>query len=163
VVCDDGGVAGHGTRVWVAGEDELDEVAQLISEFRDHWGNAEPPLETIRRRAKDVFAEGGEYLLGAGGEGDAPAGFVQLRYRASVWSAGDCWLEDLFVRESARRSGLGRALVETSIERARARGCERIELDTNEDNDAALALYDAAGFSVRSKARSRSLFLGRRL
>ncbi len=92
-------------------------------------------------------------------------GVAQIRFRWSVWaSAEDCWLEDLFVRDDARRTGLGRALVEACCDRARERGCKRIELDTNEDNAAALALYQACGFSVDPKgAGSRSLFLGRRL
>jgi ribosomal protein S18 acetylase RimI-like enzyme len=81
-----------------------------------------------------------------------------------VWTAApDCWLEDLFVAEPARRSGLGAALVEAAIERARERGCRRVELDTNEDNAAALALYHRFGFSERSKGEDRSLFLGVKL
>ncbi len=150
-------------RVWVAGVDELDAAAQLISEFRDHWGKPEPSLEAIREKLGHIDAgPDGEYLLGAFGETEA-AGVVQLRFRESVWSAGDCWLEDLFVRQSARGAGLGRALVEASLERARARGCGRIELDTNEDNEAAIALYRATGFSLEPKGPGRTLFLGRKL
>ena len=153
-----------GKRVWVAGEDELDVVAQLILGFRDHLGGTTPPLETIRDGVQRIHDGGdGEYMLAAV-DGDEPAGVVQLRYRWSVWTgAPDCWLEDLFVRESARRSGMGRALVEASFERARERGCKRIELDTNEKNEAAIALYEACGFSQRPKGEDRSLFLGRKL
>ncbi len=104
----------------------------------------------------------GEYLLAAV-DGD-PAGVSQLRFRWSVWtSAEDCWLEDLYVRESARRAGVGRALVEASLERARSRGCKRIELDVNEGNEAALALYESCGFSLQPKPPGRTLFVSRRL
>ena len=73
----------------------------------------------------------------------------QLRYRFGVWlGTPDCWLEDLFVRESARGRGMGRALAEAAIARARERGCRRIELDVNDANPAALALYEALGFSA---------------
>jgi GNAT superfamily N-acetyltransferase len=104
----------------------------------------------------------GEYLLGAVDGGPA-AGVCQVRFRWSVWkSAEDCWLEDLFVREEARRTGLGRALVEAAVARARERGCKRIELDVNEGNAAALALYEACGFQLEWKAPgARSLFIGR--
>jgi ribosomal protein S18 acetylase RimI-like enzyme len=67
------------------------------------------------------------------------------------------------VRESARRSGLGRALVDAAIERARERGCRRIELDVNEDNVAARALYEARGFLTEPKPPGRTLFIGRPL
>ncbi len=150
-------------RVWRASEAELDVVARLLAEFREHLDHSEPTVETLRERAGRIHAgPDGEYLLGAVGDGEAE-GVVQLRFRTSVWSTGDCWLEDLFVSESARGAGLGRALVEASFERARERGCGRIELDTNEGNDAALALYDATGFSVESKPPGRSFFLGRKL
>ena len=72
-----------------------------------------------------------EFLLA----GDA--GVAQLRYRLSAWTGvEDCWLEDLFVRDSARGTGLGRALVRRRCSRARARGCRRIELDVQETNAA---------------------------
>jgi ribosomal protein S18 acetylase RimI-like enzyme len=67
------------------------------------------------------------------------------------------------VRREARRSGLGRALVTAALERARQRGCRRVELDTNEDNGSAIGLYESLGFSATSKGPSRSLFLGLRL
>ena len=77
--------------------------------------------------------------------------------------AEDCWLEDLFVREEARRFGLGRALVDAAVERARERGCKRIELDVNEDNTAARALYEACGFLTEPKPPGKTLFIGRPL
>ncbi len=47
--------------------------------------------------------------------------------------------------------------------RARERGCRRIELDVNEDNAAALALYEGCGFTLEPKPPGRTLFIGRAL
>ena len=89
---------------------------------------------------------------------------IQLRYRYSVWTASDdCWLEDLWVREDARRVGLGAALVEEAIRRAAERGCRRIELDVSEANEHALALYEKLGFSSGKLPGGRDLFLQKRL
>jgi ribosomal protein S18 acetylase RimI-like enzyme len=55
----------------------------------------------------------------------------------------------LAVRGSARRSGVGRALVSTAIEAARARGHERLLLWTQPSMLAARALYVALGFRAR--------------
>src|SRR3954452_18480549 len=106
-----------------------------------------------------------DFLLASPHDDAPPAAVCQLRYRLSVWTAApDCWLEDLFVEEHARRAGLGAALVEAAMTRARERGCRRIELDTNEENAAALALYHRFGFSERAKAAGgRDLFLGAKL
>ena len=103
-----------------------------------------------------------DFLLASAGDDGEVVGVCQLRYRLSIWtSAPDCWLEDLFVEEHARGTGCGAALVEAALARARERGCRRVELDTNEDNAAALALYRRFGFSERSKGGpGRDLFLG---
>ena len=158
-----GGMADGSTRVWVASAEELGAAAGLLAEFRSYLGAAEPSGDSMRASVERIHAAGdGEYLLAArGGEAE---GVCQLRYRWSVWTdAVDCWLEDLFVRDEARGAGLGRALVDAAFERARARGCRRIELDTNADNAAALRLYEASGFSREPKGPSPSLLLGRRL
>lgn len=152
-------------RVWIATAAELDTVAGLIGEFRDWWGKSDPPTTEIHESVERIHRSGdGEYLLGDAIDGNGPAGVCQIRFRWSVWTtAEDCWLEDLYVRESARRGGLGRALVEASADRARERGCKRIELDVNEDNESAQALYQACGFSLEPKPPGRTLFMGRRL
>jgi ribosomal protein S18 acetylase RimI-like enzyme len=64
------------------------------------------------------------------------------------------------VAPPARGAGLGRALVQAAVERARTRGCRRIELDVNETNDAALALYGAFGFSTTANGYgARDLYM----
>jgi GNAT superfamily N-acetyltransferase len=150
-------------RVWRADAAEAEKVARLIAEFGAWFGNQAPTEDEIRASVERIMVTGdGEFLLGAV-DGEA-VGVCQVRFRWSVWkSAEDCWLEDLFVREEARRSGLGRALVEAALERARERGCKRIELDVNEDNAAARALYEACGFESEPKPPGRTLFIGRPL
>jgi ribosomal protein S18 acetylase RimI-like enzyme len=103
-----------------------------------------------------------EFLLGAAG-GESPVGVVQLRYRHSVWtSTDDAWLEDLFVQESARGTGLGRALTEFAFVRAAERGCARIQLDVSAGNAPAKALYESMGFSGWSESlRAETLFMTR--
>ena len=152
-------------RVWRADASEAATVAGLIAEFGEWWGQNVLPADEIRASVERIMAgDDGEYLLGAVDDGAEPAGVCQIRFRWSVWkSAEDCWLEDLYVQEDARRSGLGRALVEAALERARERGCKRIELDVNEDNAPALALYEACGFLTEPKPPGRTLFVGRPL
>lgn len=151
-------------RVWIAtGEQDLDAAAALLGEFRDWFGKAEPTNVQVRAGVERIHAGGeGDYLLAA--REDEPEGVCQLRFRWSVWtSSHDAWLEDLFVREAARGSGLGRLLLEAAVAHARARGCARIELDVDEGNEPALELYRANGFAGDVKAEIRSLLLGRPL
>jgi GNAT superfamily N-acetyltransferase len=131
-------------RVRLAQPHDSDDVARLMVAFRDHLGDGEPTDAEMRAGVERLLGDPDtEFLLAAPDADGAPAaGVAQLRFRYGVWRAGgDCLLEDLFVDEAARGAGLGRALVEATLDRARARGCRRVELDTNERNDAALALY----------------------
>jgi GNAT superfamily N-acetyltransferase len=134
-------------RIWRATPDEAGEVARLLAAFRDWEGRDWPDDASFRASVERIITrEDSEYLLGAAGDG-APAGVVQLRFRWTVWwEAEDCWIEDVFVEQSARGSGLGRALVEAAIARAEERGCRRVDLDTGADNTTAQRLYASLGF-----------------
>ena len=139
--------------VRVAGTEDAGVVARLLSEFNDHNGRDWPPEEAIRAGVERLMPrDDTEYLLG----GDPPMGVVQLRYRwGGCLDGEECNVEDVFVSAEARGSGLGRALVSAAIDRARERGCRRMELDTGDDNAAAQGLYRSLGF------RDNGLFMRR--
>jgi GNAT superfamily N-acetyltransferase len=152
-------------RVWLADSSDSATVAALMCEFRDWFGYEEPSDAAMREGVERLLADDDAEFLLAASDGRAAEGVCQLRYRYGVWlAAEDCWLEDLFVREAARGRGLGRALVAEAIERARARGCRRMELDVNEANRSALRLYDAFGFSAKAaQFGARNLLMRRRI
>jgi ribosomal protein S18 acetylase RimI-like enzyme len=56
----------------------------------------------------------------------------------------------LGVDESARRAGVGRALMEACLEEARRAGKARVTLETTETMEAAQRLYEAMGFERRA-------------
>ena len=135
----------------IAPPTEAGEVARLLAAFRSFYGADEPSdeemLAVVRRL---IGTPDTEYLLA----GDPAAGVAQVRYRPSVWTGtDDCWVEDVFVEEAARGQGLGRRLIEGCVARARSRGCSRVQLDANERNEGAIALYRSLGFESGSPAR----------
>ena len=70
-------------------------------------------------------------------------GFAIHMHHPSTWVATeDCYLEDLFVTDTARGHGLGRALLDDLIALARDKGWSRLYWHTNEGNTRARALYD---------------------
>jgi ribosomal protein S18 acetylase RimI-like enzyme len=151
--------------VWRAVSEEAARVAALLLEFRDWHGRSHPPDESFASGVARLMSDPGtEYLLAAPGRGEEAQAVCQLRFRYGLWHAAEeCLLEDLFVRAQARRSGLGDALVEAALERARERGCARVELDVNERNPPALGLYERHGFAAWSESLGGRDLLMRRL
>lgn len=71
------------------------------------------------------------------------AGFALHHDHDSTWVMGrDCYLEDLYVADHARRRGVGRALIEDLVALARSRGWHRLYWHTDQGNAGARALYD---------------------
>jgi ribosomal protein S18 acetylase RimI-like enzyme len=58
-------------------------------------------------------------------------------------------IEDVVVDESARRKGIGEALVRGAIELARESGAEGVSLTSNPKREAANQLYQSMGFQLR--------------
>lgn len=146
----------------LATQEDAADVARLMNGFRDWQGRTEPDDATIAATVRRLLDDPNtEFLLA----GEPVTGVCQLRYRLSVWTGtDDCCLEDLFVEADGRGSGRGRELVDAALQRARERGCTRIDLDANEANAPALALYRSVGFdSWSAAAGGNDLFMRLRL
>ena len=150
---------------WLARPHEADDVARLLIAFRDWYGRSDPPDEAFHAGVRRLIGrDDTDYLLAAAEGASEPGGVCQLRYRYGLWMAAeDCWLEDLFVRDADRRRGLGEMLVAAAIERARERGCGRVELDVSQSNTAAWALYERMGFSPGYKPPAPNVLMGLKL
>lgn len=140
-----------GPRILVASSKHLDLLAGLAAGFRDHLGGSTPSTADLATSIRSLIAGGDAEFLIAVAEEDVGAGFLQVRYRYSMWlSALEAHLEDLFVVPNHRRSRLGTRLVQRALERAEQRGCASVAVDTNERNLPATSLYRRLGFSNSS-------------
>jgi len=74
------------------------------------------------------------------------AGCCALRPLDNVDYANACEMKRLFVRKAFRGFGLGRQLVEATLDSARAMGYSCVLLDTLDDMEAARTLYEDMGF-----------------
>ncbi len=70
-------------------------------------------------------------------------GFAHCVVHENTWETQPvCYLEDLYVQPSARRHGVGKALLEWLRNSMRAEGWARLYWVTRRDNATARALYD---------------------
>lgn len=89
-------------------------------------------------RAEDIFG------LGAYVD-DQLVGIAHYMFHTSAWSADACYLQDLFVDETVRGQGVGRALIEAVANAARDRSATRYYWLTQDTNRTARLLYDNIG------------------
>lgn len=66
-------------------------------------------------------------------------------------------LEDMFVSSAGRGTGIGSKLLERALEFARDKGCQRMTLLTDHDNNAAHRFYQKHGFELSTMVAFRKL------
>ncbi|MDE1958341.1 MAG: GNAT family N-acetyltransferase [Xanthomonadaceae bacterium] len=124
---------------------DLDAVAPLFDAYRQFYGQ---PADPARARAfiGERLRRGDAVILLALRDGTA-AGFAQLYPLFSSVRTGRIWqLNDLYVAPSARRHGVGRALLAAARDHAAASGALGLQLETQRSNTAAQRLYAAHGW-----------------
>lgn len=131
--------------VRIAAAGELPDAGRLLDAFNREYDEPTPgPAWIAARLAQLTVADGTVVLLA----GDGPEGVAVLRLRPGLWSeAREAYLAELYVVPDRRGEGFGRALLEAAMDAARARGADRIDLGTSEDDVAARGLYERLGFT----------------
>jgi ribosomal protein S18 acetylase RimI-like enzyme len=129
-----------------ASADDAAQLAELFHElFVHYWGDAAPgPTEMARHVSRDVLPSGCEIAIAErGGRAVGLATFAVLYPGPGL--GGQVTMKDLFVRDEARGTGAGRALLQHLARVAIERGCLRLDWTAETDNPAALAYYDRLG------------------
>ena len=135
------------SRIRLASAADAPAFGRLLHAFGAEFDEPTPDADVIAERAAPLIASGEVTVLFAG---DGPDGFAELRFRPSLYTGAlDAYLEELYVVPALRGHGLGRGLLEAALELARERGAAHIDLATSEDDVAARALYESAGFTNR--------------
>ena len=105
-----------------------------------YFGLESKDLQAFDDPRLKIIAKGGEIFLAT--LGHEIVGCVALL----KMNEGEYELAKMATDENYQRRGIGRALINAAIEWARQRDAKRIYLETNHTLDAALALYESAGF-----------------
>jgi ribosomal protein S18 acetylase RimI-like enzyme len=134
-------------RITSAAAGDAKELGRLFDAYRVFYERA-PDMAGAEAFVARQIAEGvTRFFVARESEGGPIAGFVHLTPGIATLAMRPMWyLEDLFVDPSARRQGIGQALMLHAEQFARAAGAERLTLSTAVDNHTAQALYRKSGY-----------------
>ena len=128
----------------------LDQIAAVAALARETWTQHYVPIigaaqveymlakfQSAEAIARQIAAEGYEYYLAPG------AGYLALVPDPAKKSL---LLSKIYVKASARGTGLGRALAEFAERRCCELGCNELWLTVNRNNAGSIAFYERLGF-----------------
>jgi ribosomal protein S18 acetylase RimI-like enzyme len=114
----------------------------------DTLARAEREIATILRWERDAFGTVEHLLLAARTPAGATVGWLWLKLPPPGRWAGSGFLCQMTVACNRRRRGYGRAMLVALERDLAARGMTELRLNVWEENDAAKALYAAAGYTL---------------
>lgn len=130
---------------------DLDELAALFAGYLTFY-EVDKPQAAVRDFLAARLRRGDSTLLLARDDQGVACGFVQLYPFYSSLALESAWLlSDLYVSETARRQGIGEALMNAARAHAEASGACGLQLETAKSNLPGQALYERLGY-VRDEA-----------
>ena len=138
---------------------DVDAAAPLFAAYREFYG--EPHDLEASTAFLTERLERDESVLLLARDGDRCVGLVQVYPAFSSTVLAPIWiLNDLYVDDSARGSGVVDQLLTTTAELAKEAGCVAIELATQHSNTRAQAVYARHGYVLDEEFRHYEKPLG---
>lgn len=134
----------------------VDDAALLRSMIRE-LAEFEHELQWVTIREEDLvrdgFGDNPRFRALIAEWGDEPAGYAVFFPYFSTWVGRGLFLEDLFVRASFRRRGVGTALLASVARIAVVEKCYGIHWEVVNWNEKAIEMYKALGAEFRDRWR----------
>jgi GNAT superfamily N-acetyltransferase len=137
----------------VATAADVEQILALIRELAEYEREPQAVTATAADLLRDGFGDHPSFhvLLACVGEGESEqvVGFAFYFFAYSTWRAQPTlYLEDLFVRPSHRRHGLGVALMRRLAAEAVKTGCGRFQWQVLDWNEPAVRFYESLGAKI---------------
>jgi GNAT superfamily N-acetyltransferase len=137
----------NGVSIAPASEVDIPELIELLAVLFAIEQDFSPDTDKQRRGLAALLASSNGHIAIARDATSRAVGMATVQLVISTAEgAPSAWVEDVVVREDLRGQGLGRALLESVLEWARAQGAVRAQLLADLDNAPALAFYERVGW-----------------
>ncbi|XP_063710000.1 thialysine N-epsilon-acetyltransferase-like [Culicoides brevitarsis] len=127
-------------------KDDLQHVFSMIQELIAYQ-NATPTSLTLDDLIRDGGFTGAHPLyFSFFAECDGkPVGYTIAFYAYSTWEGRSLLLEDIYVKPEARNHGVGRKLMQATVQYGIEQGCSRLDLHVLKSNETARKFYGGIG------------------
>jgi ribosomal protein S18 acetylase RimI-like enzyme len=139
-----------------AGDSDCEFVAGLVSSLLEFGSPAWRDKDALAPGFSEVLAQAvrdqspRSTVLIAEGADRTPVGFISLKLVPELGGGERAHVADLAVTPTARRMGVGNALMRAGEQWARDRGLSVLSLDVWSTNARALAFYERSGYRPES-------------
>jgi ribosomal protein S18 acetylase RimI-like enzyme len=129
-------------------EGDLGAVAELLGQLTGYaHSSIELTIGRIRKLSSAMRDNPQRYKNLVACVNGVVVGFISiLCYLSFLHEGGTALINELVVSNTHRRSGIGKALIQTAISKSKRDGLDEIEVGTEKDNKAAIAFYKHVGF-----------------
>lgn len=132
---------------------QVSEVSEVSDALMDAFARLIPQLSSSnpppsRDQVVEMVESEASILFAAEHEGAIVGSLTLVLFR--IPTGVRAWIEDVVVDGEARGLGVGRALNEAALERARQAGATTVDLTSRPSREAANRLYKRLGFVERS-------------
>ena len=121
-----------------ADENDFPAVLSLIKELADFEKSPDKVTNSVElmQREKNYFS-----CFVAEAQGNGIVGMAICFFAYYTWVGKSLYLEDIYVKESFRRNGVGKALIRRIFDVARAENCKRVRWQVLDWNTDAIGFY----------------------
>ena len=125
---------------------DLPEVHSLVHELATFEKSADEHVLTLQQMQYDFDrAEPRFHVLLAENEKGSTVGMSFYYHAYSTWKGSFIFLEDLIVRSAYRKQGIGKLLLDATIQQAKELGMSRVKWEVLDWNAPAISFYNSLG------------------
>lgn len=141
--------------VRLATEDDVAQILPLIRELVSSYKETIPNEQDMTKIVlQQISSDNHEYVLAE--TGGHVFGCLLVCYYLSTWAAAPyAMLQDFYIEDAQRNQGVGSTMFAYARDRARIKGCARIDMLIQESRDEAIKFFQRWGFKPTDRMHMR--------